>query len=660
MSKQLLGLFIFCVVQVNSDVFEYSGLNTPSFGNIIGSINITDEYIVSFDIILNSSFMNDTHKWGSILQIGESNWDVSVFLRDNDTHLFVGSSNFDFGSKMTETNSNISVGYYYHIRIEVNQSVMNVYLNDTLSCNIFKNPHNINNERNIYIGSNTKTEKFGVPDVLVSNLVIETIDYNELIYDALSGCDISSNNLVSWYVSHDYTVSPNATLKWLDRSGKGNHILNVHVSDGISKHSDTYIYGSTSDYIVFPTELSKDGYTLFHLTKYGDTGPYNRIFTGGDCSTDNYWFSGFDNHQTGIAYHDGWVTSNVSELRIVPDVWVLSTDQHNLYRGNKINLTNFNSNDGLPVVPKDYNISINYHCMNQSSNWALYEVMIFDTELNLQQYTCIEKYLHGKYSCGGDNKLGSWSCSPTSSPSINPTNSFEPTITPSEAPTGTPTNVPTLAVEPQTPSETPTEAPTDLKTDASTHSNTNPTASPTTPTTTPPTRTPTNSPIKYKETVGIIDTMSGNSLQIILVLSFVVICLVTCIIGISVISFMIIKKKKKSENDIVHISAKTENNPGNEGTNDSSIIYENNKIDNTETILPEIIVPGNDVSDDLIIIDYDENIENDTVIAKSMQQNECNIKHITSGDISQFHSTRNDNNDTNIKQQPLQTKPVMS
>ena len=546
MSNQFL--FYLCiyvnifVISVLSEIFELPGATVPVKGKLVGSINITDEYVITFDYIMNSLYTPCCSVFANVFLIGNEP-DIGgvdrypgIFVNNGETKL--GGGFTDVGNHNIDTsrpnNTDISVGVVYNLRYEISQSWFIVYLNGTLVLKSPKNYHITNVVKDIWMGIGHVVD-IGVPDVILYDFKIETFDYNEIAGDILTPCGISSNNLVSWYISDDFveTVPEEyVTLRWLDRSGKGNHILTSHIDGNImTDNVFEYIKGGINESIVIPYELKSSGYTLFHLSRYETTNNINRIFTS-DCQTIN-WLSGFHYSGNGVAFHEEWITNNTFNINNTE--WILSTDQFNLYRGNKQDFTNNNTQ----IIPFNVTVTIN-KCVSgntpEKSDWGLYEIMIFDTELTELEYTCIENYIYNKYSCNGDNILGTRSCSPTVSPTLS---TFNPTIIPSVTPTSAPTNFPSI-----TPSIYPSLTPTIFPTLSPTLLSNEPTIFPTSNPTKLPTTIPTTSPIPPTN----VSSSNNTPNQIVFTTSNILItCIAIFVIGIIIIAIIYCKLQKQRD-----------------------------------------------------------------------------------------------------------------
>jgi len=183
--------------------------------------------------------------------------------------------------------------------------------------------------------------------------------------------------LVGWYKGEAW----NGT-SWPDLSGNGNDCTETRGTT-INK-TDTYIYGGTGDGIRFPSAILPSTYTLFHVARYN--GPSKgRIFDG----TAGNWLSGFHNFKAGVTYHGYWLTQS-SATNFPLDQILISSDQRNLYRGNGIDLKIGSG------TSQSQRIGINYGSRygNEPSDWAVWEVIVYNRELTLDEIRFTEEYLY--------------------------------------------------------------------------------------------------------------------------------------------------------------------------------------------------------------------------------------------------------------------------
>ena len=139
---------------------------------------------------------------------------------------------------------------------------------------------------------------------------------------------------------------------------------------------------------------TNQNYTLFHVARYyGALKPPSRarIFDGITVN----WLSGFHGGRSGVAYHNKWMTP-VTDLH--GNDWVISTDSNNIYRSYGIN--RHNTTGGVSS-----GFSINYGAYtgastntNETSDWAVAEVIVYNSVLSASNYEQVEDYLMAKYT----------------------------------------------------------------------------------------------------------------------------------------------------------------------------------------------------------------------------------------------------------------------
>ena len=183
-----------------------------------------------------------------------------------------------------------------------------------------------------------------------------------------------TNGLVGWYKGEAW----NGT-SWPDLSGNGNDCTETR---GTVRRTFDYIYGGTGDGLQFPVAILPSTYTLFHVARYNGSSK-GRIFDGVTAN----WLSGFHGNKTGVAYHDGWLTQESTTNFPLNEI-LISTDQKSLYRGNGIDLT-INS-----VTGSNKQLSINHgYFTGERSDWAVWEVIVYNRELSLEEIKFVESYL---------------------------------------------------------------------------------------------------------------------------------------------------------------------------------------------------------------------------------------------------------------------------
>lgn len=190
-------------------------------------------------------------------------------------------------------------------------------------------------------------------------------------------------NYIGWYTAESFSGST-----WTDRSGNGNNgtvtrgtVSVVTITGNGARNTFSSLQGGTGDGIQFPAAILPSTYTLFHVTRYNGTRA--RILTG----VSNNWLSGHWSSSTGVAYHEGWLTGQPDNHY---NSWVLSTDQVNLYRSNKVTR-------GTSGGTQSARLSVNAGVNSEYSDWQCAEIIVYNSALSATEYTAVEEYLTQKY-----------------------------------------------------------------------------------------------------------------------------------------------------------------------------------------------------------------------------------------------------------------------
>ena len=190
-----------------------------------------------------------------------------------------------------------------------------------------------------------------------------------------------TSGLIGWYKGEAW----NGT-SWPDLSGNGNNCTEIK---GTINSSGRFMYGTKSDGVRFPTAILPSTYTLFHVAMYNGANR-ERIFDGVDTN----WLSGFWRGKTGVTYHGNWLTQLSTTAFPFSNVLV-STDQKALYRANGTNLT-INS---LTYSSDRLSINWGYYSSppyTENSDWAVFEVIVYNRELSLSEIESVESYLNAR------------------------------------------------------------------------------------------------------------------------------------------------------------------------------------------------------------------------------------------------------------------------
>ena len=198
-------------------------------------------------------------------------------------------------------------------------------------------------------------------------------------------------------LSGRYTIESfnDAGNSWADTSPMKNHIVDVK---GDLERVEDYVQGSTSVGLKIPIGIFgvDNADTMFYVARYN--GPAKkRIFDG----TSNDWYSGFHNGRTGVAHHKDWLTQASTAIH-GPHEWVIATDAPNKFRSygedRVINKSVYNSTSQITV-----NMGPDY--VNESSDWAIKEMIFYNRLLTLDEISKVESYLIGKYKSELSNEF---------------------------------------------------------------------------------------------------------------------------------------------------------------------------------------------------------------------------------------------------------------
>ena len=247
--------------------------------------------------------------------------------------------------------------------------------------------------KNILIGSNGSfkigptlidpTGKFSISNTTDQNLfppvtngLIALYDYTSVSADGFTLLDLVGNN--------------HATVK----------TTRLQIINSID------ISGENSTTVEFPTTILPLNYTLFTLAKYNT--PQNtarlRIFSNTNSTTN--WVSGFFKNNVGVAQRNTtWITPSTTPLNkinnlynttyVTHDSWILSTDQYNLYRANKIDL----NNRVFSLVPIKIHLGINSVLYLGERSFFLFRcIIVYNRELTISEITSVEDWITTTYN----------------------------------------------------------------------------------------------------------------------------------------------------------------------------------------------------------------------------------------------------------------------
>lgn len=248
--------------------------------------------------------------------------------------------------------------------------------------------------------------------------------------------DISKGKLLPEGLIGRYNASSLKTSSLDDLSGKGNHIKSENIKgiDKIKKgfgFKGEYLYGGIDTSIEFPQQFKGDNWTFFAVARYNGTNK-GRIFTtkydsNKDPTPDDInWLAGFKSGRTGVAQYgeSNWMNKTYDETNEPDGVsygsdgnpnslhgensWVLLMSTRSTFRTNGKNRHDSGAATNA-VAPENFGINL---WDTELSDWAVYEILIFDKWLANDRILEVETYLNEKYifadlSTGIDYKKGS-------------------------------------------------------------------------------------------------------------------------------------------------------------------------------------------------------------------------------------------------------------
>ena len=201
--------------------------------------------------------------------------------------------------------------------------------------------------------------------------------------------------------------------KWEDLSGKANHISADKIKGTLSKgegFKGEFVKGTTSDGFTLPQVFDNKNWSFFAVARYGSDVAANqkRIFVSGE--TDKNWLIGHYTGQTGVAFYNTWVTGhkpvNDDNERIQTSVhgtrsWIRITAQHNNVETNGQSRTtgfSFTTDEQKSHNnPKSIGINVGQNTERESSDWNVYEILVYDVTLDVVDREKVDKYLKEKY-----------------------------------------------------------------------------------------------------------------------------------------------------------------------------------------------------------------------------------------------------------------------
>ena len=242
----------------------------------------------------------------------------------------------------------------------------------------------------------------------------------------VKACGTNINNLKVWYKG-----------SFDDISNNGNTGITVQGNTIVKDSNDCSVSGFENDRILIPYQVPTNAYTIIYVAKYEslELTKRQRII----CAKNSNYLVGFWHGNVGVCHqgNGAWITAFTGTPISKSTDWLISTAYPNKYRKNGIDISNGNTAN----VPGTLQLGINY-CdhYNEASDFSMYELMIFDEILSINQMRCLEEYISQEHNIPIDG----YTPIPTTVPAkvcyydavSQPT--ISPTTTPSYIPTTSP------------------------------------------------------------------------------------------------------------------------------------------------------------------------------------------------------------------------------
>lgn len=229
----------------------------------------------------------------------------------------------------------------------------------------------------------------GAPNNLFSSSGSSGIWSLDGVYAQRLSAEIRSTEVVSgltqWYVASDFdsinqTWEPYNEYGSTLSTGRGAIGTSLTTGNGATGSFDI-ISGSGSDGITIGALPST--FTLFHVTRYISGG--GRIFDG----LGNNWLSGVWGGNTGVFYHDGWMTSTTD---VHGSNWFIATDQNSLCRTNGVQRGTGGGGTSTTLTINNGNYK-----NSETSSFQVAEIMIYNRALSSSEYQQVESELSDWY-----------------------------------------------------------------------------------------------------------------------------------------------------------------------------------------------------------------------------------------------------------------------
>ena len=366
-------------ININNDNSILTGATINASSTLQeNGINLSLKYATNTSITNTSNYASNI---SNVIIQNSSNFTLgtSNILRDLINTNLLNTSNYasNISNVIIQNSSNFTLG------IAVNTSNYTTNASNILKANIDANNINIINNYLplvggtmsgvLYVNSNIQTQQLYINNPASTSSIFFTTNYS--IYSIFS-------RKVPWamYFAEDYnasspTVLPNYISNGRDATLSGTAVTKTTVSGNGALGAITYISGTTTSTILFPTGSIPTTFTILGLARYtGDTK--QRILRG---LTKN-WLHGHYASLKGQAFYDGWKTNtNISSAGLLND-WLCCIGKNGGSIPGNILADGVGVGTAIGGVGDD-RLSINTGPFHEPSDWALSCVMIWNTHL---------------------------------------------------------------------------------------------------------------------------------------------------------------------------------------------------------------------------------------------------------------------------------------
>jgi len=196
---------------------------------------------------------------------------------------------------------------------------------------------------------------------------------------------------VGWYIGEGWAAS--GTSGWRNEASPGTNDITA-TTGTIASAADAstglpYVYGDTTTTLTLPFVPASTAapYTFFHVAKYNGT-TRRRIFTGKTAN----WLSGYWGGSSGVAHHGDWMTASAS-TEFDQNTWLVCSDRPINFRANRLDKKIY-----VVTAVADQIVVNTGSYPNESSDWAIAEMLYYPTTLSETEVRAVEAYLYLKYS----------------------------------------------------------------------------------------------------------------------------------------------------------------------------------------------------------------------------------------------------------------------